>query len=73
MNRSTMGFIADTTISKLMSKLGRRRWAGKTAELRLAELAKVRAARTYTPKVRAEIGRRLTAARAAKRAAAQDS
>jgi hypothetical protein len=65
-------------ISRAMSALGKRRWAGTTAEQRQEALAKVQAARStgrgkdrkprqLTAEQRADIGKRLKAARQVKR------
>jgi hypothetical protein len=57
--------------SKAAADLARLRWKNKSAEDRRETMARARAARDMSPEARAEMGRRLTAARAAKRAKPQ--
>jgi hypothetical protein len=68
----------DDLIRQAMSALGKRRWAGTTQEQRAAAMAQVQAARStgrgkdrkprqLTAEQRADIGKRLKAARLVKR------
>ena len=65
--------MSDLSHSELSARGGRNRWAGTTADERRAAMAAVQAKRKpgskrqLTDEQRAEIGRRLAAARAAKR------